>query len=65
MAYPIAVDTNLKTWTAWDNRYWPGIYLVDKKGVVRYRWYGELNYKDSPKAEPVMREKIEELLAEK
>jgi hypothetical protein len=65
MAYPIAVDTKLKTWAAWDNRYWPGIYLVDKKGIVRYRWYGELNYKGSPKAEPVMREKIEELLAEK
>jgi hypothetical protein len=37
---------------------------VDKKGIIRYRWYGELNVKEA-KAEPVMREKIEALLAEK
>jgi hypothetical protein len=64
MAYPIAVDKDTKTWAEWDNRYWPGIYLIDKKGIVRYRWYGELNDKET-KAEPVMRKKIEELLAEK
>jgi hypothetical protein len=64
MAYPIAIDTQGKTWRAWDNRYWPGIYLVDKKGIVRYRWYGELNHKEV-KGEPAMRKKLEELLAEK
>lgn len=64
MAYPVAVDKDARTWAAWDNRFWPGVYLVDKKGVVRYRWYGELNVKDA-KAEPALREKIEELLAEK
>lgn len=64
MEYPVAIDGAGKTWAEWDNRYWPGIYLVDKKGVVRYRWYGELNH-NGVKAEPVMRKKIEELLAEK
>jgi thiol-disulfide isomerase/thioredoxin len=64
MAYPVAVDGQGKTWAAWDNRYWPAVYLVDRKGNVRYRWYGELNYKGA-KGEPAMREKIEELLAEK
>jgi hypothetical protein len=64
MKYPIAVDGSARTWRAWGNRYWPSIYLIDRKGVVRYRWDGELNGKDV-KGEKLMREKIEALLAEK
>ncbi len=63
MTYPIAVDNAGKTWAAWSNRYWPAVYLIDKKGNVRYRWYGELNGKET-KGEESMRQKIEELLAE-
>ena len=62
--FPIAVDTDFKTWRAWDNRYWPSVYLIDKEGFVRYRWDGELNWKDIP-GEKRMRERIEKLLAEK
>jgi hypothetical protein len=64
MEYPIAVDTKGKTWQAWANQYWPAVYLVDKKGQVRYRWYGELNF-DKSKGEEIMRRHIEELLSEK
>jgi hypothetical protein len=64
MKYPIAVDNEAKNWQAWGNRYWPSVYLIDKKGDVRYRWDGELNGKDV-KGEEIMRKKIEELLAEK
>jgi len=64
LTYPIAVDNTWKTWKAWDNRWWPCTYLIDKKGNVRYRWDGELNWKDA-KGEEIMRGKIEELLAEK
>jgi hypothetical protein len=63
MTYPIAVDNAMQTWAVWGNRAWPGIYLVDKKGYVRYRWYGELNWKEI-KGEELMRRKIEELVAE-
>jgi peroxiredoxin len=64
LKFPIAVDNHAKTWADWGNRWWPSIYLIDKRGDVRYRWDGELN---SPKlkGEQVMRKKIEELLAEK
>jgi hypothetical protein len=62
--YPVAVDNDARTWHAWSNQYWPGTYLIDKKGQVRYRWYGELNWKEI-KGEQAMRKKIEELLAEK
>ena len=64
LKFPIAVDNGGKTWTTWDNRWWPCVYLIDKNGDVRYRWDGELNG-GAAKGEAIMRKKIEELLAEK
>ena len=64
MKYPIAVDRDGKTWNAWDNRFWPSVYLIDKHGYVRYRWDGELNW-NGTNGEAILRKKIEELLAEK
>jgi hypothetical protein len=64
MEYPVLVDNGHKNWDAWGNQSWPCTYLVDKKGNVRYRWDGELNWKEV-KGETIMRKKIEELLAEK
>ncbi len=58
------MDGLSKTWQAWENHYWPTVYLIDKKGEVRYRWDGELNWKET-KGEKIMRQRIEELLAEK
>jgi hypothetical protein len=63
LVYPIAIDNNGKTWQTWGNQYWPSTYLIDKQGQVRYRWDGELNWKDV-KGEEIMRKKIEEVLAE-
>ena len=63
MKYPVAVDSGGKTWAAWDNRYWPSIYLIDKKGNVRYRWDGELNWNGAT-GDAQMRRKIEDLLGE-
>jgi thiol-disulfide isomerase/thioredoxin len=42
LTFAVAVDNDGANWKAWDNRYWPCIYLVDKTGTVRYRWEGEL-----------------------
>jgi hypothetical protein len=64
LEFPIAVDSNQKTWQAWSNSIWPSVYLIDKRGLVRYWWYGELNWQGS-EGEKFLREKIEELLAEK
>ena len=64
LAFPIAVDNDLQNWQAWSNNIWPAVYLVDKQGNVRYWWYGELNWQGS-EGEKFMREKIDELLAEK
>lgn len=62
--YAIAIDNSGKNWNAWANRWWPSVYLVDKRGFVRYWWYGELNWQGA-KGEEFMRGKIEALLAEK
>jgi peroxiredoxin len=61
--FPIAVDNDKANWNAWANNMWPSTYLIDKKGYVRYWWYGELNWKGT-EGEKMFREKIEELLAE-
>jgi len=42
--YPVAVDDNLATWTAYNNEYWPAEYLVDPTGVVRAYDFGEGGY---------------------
>ena len=64
LKFPIAVDNGGQNWKNWKNRYWPSIYLIDKKGRVRYRWEGELD-SEKTKGERLMRKRIEELLAEK
>jgi thiol-disulfide isomerase/thioredoxin len=64
MKYPVAVDGGSKTWNAWSNRWWPSVYLVDKRGYVRHWWYGELNW-EGASGEAEMRKKIEQLLAER
>jgi thiol-disulfide isomerase/thioredoxin len=64
LKFPIAVDNDGKNWKNWNNRYWPTIYLIDKKGKVRYRWEGELD-STKTKGEQLMRKRIDELLAEK
>src|SRR5262249_15666227 len=63
LEYPIAVDNATKNWQAWANVYWPSTYLVDKKGRVRYWWYGELNVQGSQGGK-LLEQKIAELLAE-
>lgn len=45
ISYPVAIDNDFSNWKRFSNRYWPAMYLVDKKGVIRYRFIGEGNYK--------------------
>src|SRR5207342_720898 len=35
IAYSVAVDNDLGTWSAWGNQYWPAEYLIDRDGHVR------------------------------
>ena len=42
--HPVAQDNRYATWKAYDNRYWPAHYLVDARGRIQYRHYGEGEY---------------------
>ena len=55
--YAVAQDNNGKTWRAYKNRYWPTLYLIDKKGHIRYVHIGEGRYQETE-------ENIQALLAE-
>jgi thiol-disulfide isomerase/thioredoxin len=57
IAYPVAMDNAYGTWRAYSNRYWPAHYLMDRRGVLRYRHFGEGNYEETER-------KIRELLTE-
>lgn len=42
--WPVAVDNENATWNAWNNQFWPALYLVDPQGHVVYQHFGEGNY---------------------
>lgn len=55
--YPVAQDNDRATWAAYNNRYWPTLYLIDKHGDIRYTHIGEGQYAETEEA-------IQSLLAE-
>jgi len=55
--YPIAVDSEHAVWRAFQNQYWPALYLVDAKGRIRHHHFGEGGYERSEQV-------IQQLLAE-
>jgi cytochrome c biogenesis protein CcdA/thiol-disulfide isomerase/thioredoxin len=53
VTYPVAIDSNLATWTAYNNEYWPAEYLIDANGIVRHEDFGEGSY---PQSESLIRQ---------
>jgi thiol-disulfide isomerase/thioredoxin len=47
ITYPVAIDNEFSTWNRYGNRYWPAMYLIDKKGVIRYVRIGEEGYEQT------------------
>ena len=45
--YPVAVDNDYTIWSAFDNHYWPALYLVDAQGGIRHHRFGEGGYEES------------------
>ncbi len=56
--YPVAQDNRYTTWSAYNNQFWPAVYLIDKKGQVVYTHFGEGQYAQTEAA-------IQALLAQK
>ena len=55
--YPIAIDSDYGIWRAFNNQYWPALYLIDAKGQIRHHQFGEGEYERSERI-------IQQLLAE-
>jgi thiol-disulfide isomerase/thioredoxin len=45
--YPIAIDNGHAIWSAFNNRYWPALYIVDAQGRIRAHQFGEGAYEQS------------------
>lgn len=50
LTYPIVQDNDFKIWQAYNNRYWPAHYLIDKNGDIRYTHFGEGKYVETENA---------------
>jgi thiol-disulfide isomerase/thioredoxin len=57
MNYAIAVDSEYTIWRAFENEYWPALYLIDAQGRIRYHKFGEGEYEQTERV-------IQELLGE-
>jgi len=57
LEYPIAMDNNFDTWRAYNNRYWPAEYFIDRDGYLRHSHFGEGQYQES---EEVIRQLLSE-----
>ncbi len=55
--YPVVIDNDYSIWRAFNNQYWPALYLIDARGRVRQHHFGEGAYDNSELA-------IQRLLAE-
>lgn len=55
--YPVILDNEFKNFRAYENRYWPHMYLVDKGGFIVYDHIGQGGYEETEV-------KIKELLLE-
>ena len=44
--YPIAIDSNYAVWRAFDNNYWPAVYIADAEGRIRHHQFGEGGYEE-------------------
>jgi thiol-disulfide isomerase/thioredoxin len=58
ITYPVAIDSNFVTWKAFENQYWPHLFLADRQGILRYDHIGEGAYEQTE-------QKIRELLSER
>jgi thiol-disulfide isomerase/thioredoxin len=45
--YPTAVDNDYRIWSAFNNHYWPALYIIDAKGRIRHHQFGEGDYERS------------------
>jgi cytochrome c biogenesis protein CcdA/thiol-disulfide isomerase/thioredoxin len=53
VTFPVGFDPQYDTWHAYQNRFWPAFWFIDRDGTIRHVHYGEGDYAAS---EAVIRE---------
>jgi hypothetical protein len=48
--YPVVIDNDYAIWRAFNNHYWPALYLIDGRSRVRQHHFGEGEYETSERA---------------
>jgi hypothetical protein len=43
----VPIDNEFSIWNRYGNRYWPAMYLIDKRGIIRYVKIGEGGYSET------------------
>jgi peroxiredoxin len=64
LKFPILIDLGSENWKAWGNTMWPCVYVVDKRGYIRFWWQGELNWKGAT-GDKTIEDTVNNLLSEK
>ncbi len=49
ITYPVVLDNDHQTWTAFGNQYWPREYITDYQGYIRHDHIGEGSYDETEK----------------
>ena len=52
--YPVAQDNDRATWSGYLTRFWPTLFLIDKRGHIRYTHIGEGRYAETELAIPTL-----------
>ncbi len=47
--YAVPLDNEFRTWRAYQNQYWPCLYLTSRAGIFRYKHIGEGAYDQTEK----------------
>ena len=42
--FPVAIDSDYGVWRAFDNHFWPAVYMADAEGRIRHHHFGEGEY---------------------
>ncbi|PZD71996.1 hypothetical protein C1752_04395 [Acaryochloris thomasi RCC1774] len=47
ITYPVAIDSQYLAWQAYQNRYWPHLFLANREGAIVYDHIGEDAYAET------------------
>lgn len=64
ITWPTLLDPEYKNWDRWKVDVWPTLFIVDKRGEIRFSWQGELGWRGAD-GEAQATKEIEKLLQER